>query len=350
MRIDHPYSLFVKSGGLIWSCGQCPLDGAGEVLHPGNLGLQAEAVIAFTGRFLNEIGCDRTVITRLTVYYVKTADGDAAMLRRLFRDHFGDDVLITPVAIPYFYYEGMLIEVDVFGSTQAKRHRAFVDEPTRLRLDVVDADGISWANLTAGQLPQAGELAGALQGLLQQAGLSRENLLAEQWFAGSEQASASIADVPGLRMLDPCGVLSIERDGADLLAEQTFSTSGVLHLSFADSRDGLPDGVEVRLSRSQRHFHVTACDNAGTRGVVEQTSLIMQAVEQTLARYGLGFHDVRKATTYYISGSSAEELHDNMAVRNAYYSKPGPASTGLPVKGFPDAKALISVKLMGCLG
>ncbi len=150
-------------------------------------------------------------------------------------------------------------------------------------------------------------------------------------------------------MLDPCGLVSIDRDGTDLLAEQTFSTSGVSRHSFT-ARDGLPDGVEVQLSRSRRHFHVTACDNAGTHGLVEQTSRIMQAVEQSLVRSGLGFHDVRKATTYYISGSSAEELHDNMAVRNAYYSRPGPASTGLPVKGFPNADALISVKLMGCLG
>lgn len=351
MRIDHPYSLFVRNGDLVWSCGQCPLNGAGEVLHPGNLASQAEAVIGFIGRFLDEIGCDNTVITRLTVYYVKTGDGDAAMLRALFLRHFGEGVLITPVAIPYFYYEGMLIEVDVFGSTLEKRHRAFADEATGLRLEVVEAEGMSWANVTADHLPPAGDgLGGAMQRLLHRAGLSRDKLLSEQWFAGNDRASKLVADAPDLQMLDRCGVLGIERDGADLLAEQTFSSSGVSRQFLANAHDGLPEGVEVLMSRSERHFHIAACDNSGTRGLVEQTSRIMLAAEQVLARSGLGFHDVRKATTHYISGSSAEELHDNMAVRNAYYSRPGPASTGLPVKGFPNSNALIAVKLTGFLG
>lgn len=71
----------------------------------------------------------------------------------------------------------------------------------------------------------------------------------------------------------------------------------------------------AQVSKSQRYFFITAWDNAGVHGVVEQTSRIMQAVELSLTRSGLGFHDVRKATTYYVAGGSAAELHDNMKVR-----------------------------------
>ena len=61
---------------------------------------------------------------------------------------------------------------------------------------------------------------------------------------------------------------------------------------------------------------------------------------------GLGFMDVGKSTTHYV-GSSPEELHDNMRVRNIHYQKPGPASTGLPVFGFlhPASKVVVDLVL-----
>jgi hypothetical protein len=36
---------------------------------------------------------------------------------------------------------------------------------------------------------------------------------------------------------------------------------------------------------------------------------------------------------------TAEQLHINMAVRNGYSTRPGPASTGIPVYGFADPGA-----------
>jgi len=55
--------------------------------------------------------------------------------------------------------------------------------------------------------------------------------------------------------------------------------------------------------------------------------------------------DVAKSTTHYVGGSTAEELHDNMSVRNRRYTKPGPASTGLPVFGFADPASKIVVDI-----
>ena len=82
-------------------------------------------------------------------------------------------------------------------------------------------------------------------------------------------------------------------------------------------------------------------------GLVEQTAAIMQGADEILAEYGLGFEDVIKQTAHYCGGS-AGELHDNMGVRNAYYSKPGPASTGIPVRGFEQAttRTVIDLRLL----
>jgi len=47
-----------------------------------------------------------------------------------------------------------------------------------------------------------------------------------------------------------------------------------------------------------------------------------------------------------VGSSAAEDLHDDMAARNAYYRRPGPASTGLPVAAFPLSKSKIAVDVL----
>ena len=147
MRIDHPYSLFVRDGDLVWSCGQCPLAGDGAVLHPGDLAGQAEAVIGFIHRHLGEIGADAGALCQLVVYYVATGEHDAALLADRFRAAFGHGVLVTPVAIPHFYYDGMLIEVDVFASARPKQRHAAAEGDARL--EAVSAGGLTWVSVTS---------------------------------------------------------------------------------------------------------------------------------------------------------------------------------------------------------
>jgi hypothetical protein len=64
---------------------------------------------------------------------------------------------------------------------------------------------------------------------------------------------------------------------------------------------------------------------------------------------GWRFESATKATTHYVGSSSAEDLHDNMSVRNANYRRPGPASTGLPVAAFPLSSSQIAVDVLGVI-
>lgn len=350
MRIEHPYSLFVKDGDLLWSCGQCPLDSIGQVLDPGDLLKQAVAVVGFIRRFIAEMGCDVSDVGRLVVYYVKTKDGDAEALINLFGQQFGKNVLITPVAIPYFYYDGMLVEVDVFGASSDKEHRKIIDQKSGIELEVVDTGTLLWANLSArNPSVDRGSLSAALDYLATEAGLSTQNMLSVQWFVGDESALALVdaAILTGL-CWSRCDVVNTEFDGYWAMAEFTFCKAPVSHHSVTMGVRGTEDGsIEVNFRHCDDRFYIDGRDNSGTRGLVAQTEAIMTAIEHVLKASGLGFAAVRKSTTYYVSSSSAEELHDNMAVRNRYYSKPGPASTGLPVKSFCRSDALISVKLIG---
>ena len=82
-----------------------------------------------------------------------------------------------------------------------------------------------------------------------------------------------------------------------------------------------------------------------TKGAVAQTELIMESIETAIKPLNLSFKDIVKSTTHYVGGDTAEELHQNMEVRNAYYEKPGPASTGLAVFGISDNASRIVIDL-----
>lgn len=83
----------------------------------------------------------------------------------------------------------------------------------------------------------------------------------------------------------------------------------------------------------------------GASSLVGQTEAVMARFDAVLPTLGLGYVDVVKSTTHYVGGASAEELHENMQVRNRRYTTPGPASTGLPVFGFADPATNVVVDL-----
>lgn len=338
MRIDHPYSLIVKDGALSWSCGQCPLDGDGAVLFPGDLLAQAGAVAGFIERYLGEMGCAISGIGRLIVYYVKTAPGDAARLTDLFHSAFGPPVQVIPVAVPHFYYDGMMIEVDVFASDGKAGSSRFVDEESGLTLDVSDAGPFVWATASSSCIADR-RLGAGLSRLLARANLPEETLLAQQWFL-----PASDAGILGNRNCFVSDAVWVCDADAGIGGELTFTKAPA---SPMPTTVASADGLSLSLRMGGGYFYLKALDASADRGLVEQTARIMRAVEAEFAATGLGFRDVRKATTYYIAGSSADELHDNMSVRNSYYAKPGPASTGLPVEGLPVAGAKVSISLFG---
>jgi hypothetical protein len=106
-------------------------------------------------------------------------------------------------------------------------------------------------------------------------------------------------------------------------------------------------GSSVIIRRRRKHFWVAARSPSPAGSLVGETRTIMASIAEALSAAGLGFDAVCKATTHYVGSRSAEDLHDNMTVRNAYYRFPGPASTGLPVAAFPFSSSRIAVDLLG---
>jgi hypothetical protein len=300
---------------------------------------QAKAVSGFIVRYLGEIGCATSSIGRLVTYYVKTAPNDGRRLKKLFQQAFGQSVQVIPVAVPHFYYEGMLIEVDVFASDKKRDGNRFVDDESSLVMDVSDAGLFFWA--TVSSPPAVGQDLGPRLGrLLDQAGFSRDALLAEQWFL---PVGCNIGD-PALSTGGE--TIMVSDPHADIVAALILAMAPVSVDQSTAAATGAC-GLSMSLHMAGGYFNLTALDASPDRSLVQQTVEIMKTVEEVFTETRLSFRHVRKATTHYVAGSSSEALHDNMSIRNRCYVKPGPASTGLPVEGLVAPGAQISISLFG---
>lgn len=279
MQIPVPYSLFLRDGAFGWSCGQCPLDSAGQVVAPGDALAQADLVARYCQVLLSESGFQPSDL-RMAVVYHDTPD-PAPLLHRL-RAALGPSLYI-PVKVPAFYYPGMVIEVDLF---------AMADTPHPLRF-------------AASALPNA---------------LVTHHL-----------APAGTPDLPATAIIGPAPAVTWTIAAPGPVTETLHRHQGVT----VTRRQAGPFSA---LSATAPHI----------QGLVPQTEAIMEAFAQALSGNGLSFADVVKSTTHYTGQATADELHDNMAVRNRRYSSPGPASTGLRVPGLGDPAARTAITLLTC--
>lgn len=162
MPIPVACSLAVAAKGLAVSCGQCPLDTKGQVLHPGDARAQAGLVAGMVQGVLSHLPGHYPAI--LVVYH--DAADESEVLEPL-RGVFPDAVLL-PVRLPHFYYPGMRIEVDLY----ALAARPVIQQT--LGLSRISGGPVELVGL------RAADMAGAV-GLL--AGLDPARLLSAQWFA-----------------------------------------------------------------------------------------------------------------------------------------------------------------------
>jgi enamine deaminase RidA (YjgF/YER057c/UK114 family) len=343
MPIEVPYSLLVRDGALAWTCGQIALDEASRVLHPGDLVAQARCVCTYIDEILERGGLGREHVGKLVVYHVAENADERARMLDLLRTHFGATPLIVPVAVPYLYYDGLLTEIDVFASAERRSLHRAASVGGRLDLELVDAGELAWATYTA-----PGDMDALIESLaepfvdyeLARVGLSRDDLLAEHWYVpgqsgGGVSAPAPLSDTGSMVMT---GVAQTRAVGELTFVRGEGAATGL-------SRQGA-GGVCIIVRRKGRFAWVAGRCSDASAGLVEQTRRIMETVSDELDAQGLGFAQVVKSTTHYAGSSAAQDLHDNMAVRNARYARPGPASTGLPVLALGDRNSRTAIDII----
>ncbi len=332
MPVDVQVSQLVRVGDLAWSCGQCPLDAQGQVLMPGDLLAQVEIVCDYIEAMLPRADLGNEHIAQLVAYYVETNSSDVDGMTEIFRERFGEVPLIAPIAVPHFYYPGLMIEVDVSASAVTRRVKT---KSGRAKEHSVHGGVMSW---TASQFPS-------------------EIFNEESYFTHSGQepfATMWVADphfdpfktwdklrTCGLYSHDNTIVTSADRNADPLCLSVTIADHSTVRYQ-RHTKDG--NGL-TNVSRAGDFFWITGTHADGEVDLIGQTQAVMGALTKALDENGLSFNHVVKLNAHYVGSPSAEDLHENMEIRHSYYGTPGPASTGLPVAGLhhPDARIAIDI-------
>ena len=363
MPVDVPYAKAVRAGGLIATCGQCPLDARGAVLAPDDPGRQAELAMGYVERVLAELGAGLADLVRLVVFH--SADDEPALLARIRRRLPGPTLpSVVPVRLPYLYYPGMRIEIDAVAQLGGPRSATAADDapfPAAVR-----AGGM--IHTSARAAPEAGDdplrqLDAALDALERAlgalgAGLDdvvklttcyRQDLpwrdLARRRADRFRHRWPVISDVPLPRLGAPGAAVSLD----------AIALPGAPRRSVAPPDESswpvpLPHPPALRagpLLFIGAQSALTASGAVATPGeMVPQTRACMDRIGRLLAAEGLGFDDALKLNTFYVGAARGEDLHANLAIRSARFSRPGPASTGVPVEALPFPGAMIQVEML----
>ncbi|MEO1160822.1 MAG: Rid family hydrolase, partial [Pseudomonadota bacterium] len=345
MRVEVPVSAAVRDGGLGWTCGQCPLTDQGVVYAPGDLRAQAEFVCNMIETVMVRAGFKPSSIGKLHVYFAAETDREAIDVLAQIAARFAHGPLIVPIPVPHFYYDGMLIEVDVFASDNLEVRAPF--EADGVRLELVDAGDQVWVHASVSLAD--GAAAGAVDRIaaaLTRQGLDQQHLLGDLWMvSGSDNDAHEAAHDAQCHQLmaNPDALVRLAGPALPgIAAALSFGKQPVAVLTDVNADDGMrltvkKSGPVVRGSGT--------CARSGL-DLVEQTSTIMQGLDTGLRAAGLSFADVVKLTAHYTGGATEEELHGNMKVRHGFYADPGPASTGLPVAGLGNEKCRIAISVV----
>ncbi len=325
MAIDVPYSFLVRDGDQAWSCGQLALDRDANVLAAGDLVAQSQIVAGHVAEIIGRAGMAPADVARLVLFTHAGHMADADAMCSAFRAALSPDVILDVVAVPHFYYDGVVLEVDVFCGALGPA------SPTAPGVSIRRDAEMAWVSINSGEY--------RLDDVLSAVDVDTSALLSAHWTAPDEVLGevTTVAAAHGL-LPDAGAVTTAGRGAASANGRLVFTTDSTVQEPVESIGP-----VIITGSRSHRFGWVQARSVDTSAGLVEQTRQIMAGIEQRLGAHGVDFDAVVKATSLYVGGSSAEELHDNMTVRNGYYTKPGPASTGLPVFGLAGDRSRIVV-------
>ena len=318
MGIDVPYSLAVLDRGRFWSCGQCPLDLHAMPLYPGDLGLQLRLVADLIRRQFEPHGIGPDRITKLVAYVAQ--DGSTALeaVEEILQEALGPMPLVLTIGVPNFYYAGMMVEIDVYGSLDAPSRIDINQLSDCARATAIGFGGGIHARLELVSGAEASTLEQALCAFLAKRGSSMDEIVSARVFLDRNVFTAPLAK-------SIATTLGIDT-GAAILADLPEGRAAVVDLIAAVDTTGMTRG-DVRESVDLEGVHLVERRGGGILGLAARcvgpevapaaaTHRIMEALSGSLARHGLGFADVVKQQAYYVGGESEEDLYANMRIRN----------------------------------
>ncbi|MFZ5792395.1 MAG: RidA family protein [Pseudomonadota bacterium] len=393
IHVSHKHGL--RCGEMIFVGGQVDLDARGRVLHPGDLETQTARVIANIDKVLRELRCDLGDIVKLIAFYQNDGGRDEArfladIARHLPAGKAGP--VITAVPLPALAYPGMLVEIEavamrgVDGRRLERQAVTLSGAPALpapfshgLRcgemifvggISAIDADG---AVIAPGDIVRQSEIVmDRLGEVLRGFGARHDDAVKintyyagagrfadwegaarvrARYFAEPGPAATGIPlprhAAPGL--LTRSEIIAMLGPGGRPLPRRHAWPEGhwdwPIHLPYKHGiRCGPMIFVGGQVALTPKGEVVEPGD------LVAQTKIAMANIERVLAGFDAGFDDVVKVTAFYQGVASAETLHENLAIRSACFTEPGPATTGIPLPFLAYERMVIEIEVVAMKG
>jgi len=360
LKVDIPYSMGVKQGDLFCLSGQADLKGMGEIQNPGDLYQQSKNAIQHIKNLVRDMGCETEDLTKLVVYYVNNHDVDEAAYCRFLAEQLAIDKLpvISFVPLTHFFYPGVMVEIDAYGLATGDAERVYLDNEKSLFSQAIRQGefifvGALSSNKTTDIVSQSHDVLAQLDEVLDHFGACRNDIVkinnwyvgggdAESW-AESARVRAEYYPEPGpvatglpAHTLFPAGALiqtdcwiMLSTDGKNLPKQHSWPEGHwdwPIHLPF---KHGLRCGNMVFVGGQVSMNPQGGVDDIND--MVKQSHTSMKNIGKVIELLDCDYKDIFKMNCFYQGSDDPEDLHSNVNIRSGYFTKPGPASTGIPL-------------------
>lgn len=389
VELTHQHG--VRNGDLVFTGGQADLNQSGEVVNPHSLDLQCRNVIRFVENILLDLNVTLDHVVRWVVYFVGNADDEAHILSLLGKatgNHCQPTV--STICLPSLCYPGMRIELEAIAfcpDGSSDRRALFLRSEELPALAYGFSHAVRCGDLVftsdCSSISPEGDVQ-APDNLLEQTQLMMECL------AGTlDLAGAMLDDVLKLNVYYQGDGTAENWSEPALIRASCFSdpgpaATGIAVGGFAQTglmtkiavTAGVGAGNNVRqYSWPKDHWnwteklpykHGVRFGNLIHLGgqvaltptaavlhpddMVNQTRIAMRNIESVLAEFDATLNDVVKVTTFYQGSASADALHENLLIRSSSYTKPGPATSGIPVTHLVYQSMVIEIEVIAMLG
>ena len=368
---DIHVSRGVRSGAILFTCGQLDMDGSGRAMHLGDRWAQTEGCMRRLYDVIGQAGMAPDDIVQLHVFYRSDAaedeDAYAARLAGLAGGRHPPALVLTPVVS--FPSPGLEVEIDAVAIASGTRDRASAGDG---RAHAVRRGALIFASVSA---PRHGADGAAAQATAAMADLAQ----------ALEALSADLADLCRLTLY-----VSAEDDGAHIVPAEAATAAAIAAPGPVYACVPLPrlaaPGELVRIEAvamcgaegdraPRRHLgpaehwtwptalpysQAVGCgplvfvsaqlplDRAGTvvhaGDLAAQTHAVMAHLGTALRTLGADFGRIAKIDSRFVARDALASWQMNVGIRSSYCIPPGPASTGIEVPRLSPAGALITVE------
>jgi enamine deaminase RidA (YjgF/YER057c/UK114 family) len=373
---------------MVYVGGQVDKDIKGLVLNHYDLKTQTRVVVNHIRTVLRDLDIALDDIVKLVVFYVNdgSVDEDAFLADLRAQLGVGPAPALTTVPIPYLAYPGMLLEIDTIamrGEDLAALPRTVSAPSGHWRLAGPFSQGLRCGNMIfvsgqvargpSGEVRHSGDLTRQttdvmehIGRILSEHGATFDDVVKlnsyyvdgghhEAW-RGSIDACRAFFRSPGpvvtgipLRWL-PDGLM-IKTDVIAMLGEdgRPLPRRGLPGEGRSSALVPAPFSPALQCGEMIYLSGQVSTDTSGTvldpDGLVSQTYTVMGKVRSLLTEFGLSMDEVVKVNAFFKSGGTAEELNDNLRVRSACFTEPGPATTGISLPALVDPGLMIDVEV-----